>query len=58
MGSLTVGNRSISFVSVGNGTVIRIYYGKTLIYLYVGYTLQDSDGKNLLDADGNNLMCL
>lgn len=58
MGSMTVGNRSISFVSVGNGTVIRIYYGKTLIYLYVGYQLLDADENVLLDADGNNLMCI
>ena len=57
MGQITVGNKSVVSASVGNDMINRIYFGHTLIYIYVGKTLLDADGKFLLDSNGNNLMC-
>ena len=57
MGKMTVGNKSIASVFIGDARVNAVYLGHTIIYIYVGYTLLDSDGKFLLDADGNNLIC-
>lgn len=58
MPEITIGNRSMAQGFVSDERIIKIYFGHTLMYLYVGYTLLDSDEKYLLDSDGNNLMCL
>jgi len=58
VGSLTVGNRSINFVSAGNDTVNVIYWGRYVVYIYAGYILIDSLGNNLLDSNGNQLMSI
>lgn len=57
-GQISVGNNSVISAFVGDDRVIAIFYGHTLIYVYVGYTLIDANDNYLLDSDGNNLLCL
>jgi hypothetical protein len=56
-GQMTVGDRSVTAVFLDDERINAIYYGHTLIYIYVGYTLIDADEKILVDSDGNNLTC-
>lgn len=57
-GQVTVGNKSVRDVFLGDDRVVAIYYGSALVYQYGGFTLQDSAGNDLLDSEENNLISL
>ena len=56
MPDIKIGNDEIKIAYLNDIIVKKIYVGNNLVYSAENYVFIDSDSKNVLDSDGNQIL--